>query len=326
MVPLIEIIKLYKVVDSLVNSNCSSTFLYHSNTVSYIHTLTMKFSYALLGLTALATAAADSFGLRAIASGSKVDNTPIYKVDSHPHVFSVAGNEGYEVSLTLASDGTMTDQSGRGIFVDPNTGEIGNVDPWGQQQKTSNFANNNGWLTYKGSDCFYACPSGDNKWSLTSKGGCTGGTQIKLQICGAPAPPKCPSFSLTAECSNTKLDGQWVYKVDSHPHVFSVAGSEGYTLVVTLQSDGTLIDTSGRGIYVDGNTGEVGNVDPWGQQSATSGFSISDDKYLTYNGNGNFNACPSGDNKWSLSTKGCTGGTGIKLVAHFVSTYKKRAI
>ncbi|KAG7193759.1 uncharacterized protein KQ657_000450 [Scheffersomyces spartinae] len=283
----------------------------------------MKFSYALLGLTALASAAADSFGLRAKAAGSALDNTPIYKVDSHPHVFSVAGNEGVELSLTLYSDGTMTDQTGRGVYVDPNTGEVGNVDPFGQQANSKNFGINNGYLTYKGSEDFYACPSGPNKWSLTVKGGCTGGTQIMLQVCGAPVPPL-STFWLSADAPSSPLDGKNIYKVDSHPHVFSVAGNEGSTLYVTLQSDSSLVDSTGRGVYVDPNTGEVGNVDPFGQQAALKGWSVTSDNHLAWLGSVSFNACPSGPNKWSLSVKGCTGNTGIKLSTHFV-THRKRS-
>ncbi|ODV81874.1 uncharacterized protein CANTADRAFT_43909, partial [Suhomyces tanzawaensis NRRL Y-17324] len=121
------------------------------------------------------------FSIIAIHSGTQFQNAPIKKVPEHLHVFSVGGNDGSDLSLTLKQDGTLVDQDGRGIYVDPNTGEFGNVDPWGQEKPSSGFAITDGHLTYQGKDNWKACPSGDNKFSLANND-CTGGTGIALSV------------------------------------------------------------------------------------------------------------------------------------------------
>lgn len=161
-----------------------------SSTVSISTTITMKF-ISVFSLAALAAAAptADkrgvpSFVLHAEAGGSPLDRASINKVESHPHVFSVAGDEGYSVSLTLNDDGSMKDTLGRGIYVNPDTFEMGNVDPWGEQQPSKVFhIHDNCYLCYNGNCDWRACPSGENKWSLTqSNGNCVGGTPLKLKM------------------------------------------------------------------------------------------------------------------------------------------------
>lgn len=122
-----------------------------------------------------------SFGLEASAPDTKVDGYHIFKVDSHPHVFSVGGNEGYTVLLRIRKDRSIVDGSDRGIYINPDTGEFGNVDPWGEQDPTKGFAKRNGYLVYKDSDQWYACPSGPEKYSLANKK-CIGGTSIKLKV------------------------------------------------------------------------------------------------------------------------------------------------
>lgn len=108
------------------------------------------------------------------------------------------------------------------------------------------------------------------------------------------------------------LNGRDIKRVDSHPHVFSVGGGDGWTVFLNLNSDGSLCDAnSGRGIYLDPNTGELGYVDPWGQQSPTTGFTIDCDKGLCHDGWCTWRGCPSGPDKYSmtLSSFNCIGGS-----------------
>ncbi|CUM45269.1 uncharacterized protein AC631_05146 [Debaryomyces fabryi] len=121
------------------------------------------------------------FGVEASNSGSKFDCDPIKKVDSHPHVFSVGGNEGSDLYLTLREDGSLVDQTGRGIYIDPSTGEFGNVDPWGEQTPSCGFEIKDNILIYQGTNDWKACPSGPDKYSL-ARNDCTGGTDIDLKV------------------------------------------------------------------------------------------------------------------------------------------------
>lgn len=138
----------------------------------------------------------------------------------------------------------------------------------------------------------------------------------------APKPDQAPSanngakFGLISIASGTQFQNAAIKKVDSHPHVFSVGGSDGKDVVLTLQSDGSLVDQDGRGIYLDTQTGELGNVAPFGRQAATKGFSINDG-HLLWDGKDNWKACPSGPDTFSLANNDCIGGTGIVL--HVVS-------
>ncbi|CAN3373597.1 hypothetical protein DIURU_000595 [Diutina rugosa] len=122
----------------------------------------------------------DGFGLVAIHSGTDFQNQPIKKDDAHPHVFSVGGSAGRDLTLILKDDGTLVDQNGRGVFVG-NNGDVGNVDPWGEQQATGGFSVKDGNLYFNNEQSFYACPGGPNSFSLTVKGwdGCTG-LQLKV--------------------------------------------------------------------------------------------------------------------------------------------------
>ncbi|CAN3356573.1 hypothetical protein DICA3_C03994 [Diutina catenulata] len=124
--------------------------------------------------------------------------------------------------------------------------------------------------------------------------------------------PAAKQFGLISIHSGSNVQNLGIKKVDSHVHVFSVGGSEGKDLFLTLSSDGTLFDQDGRGIFV-GENGDVGNVDPWGKQRPTGGFSVKDGNLL-YQGQNAFYACPSGPNgKYSLTVKGWNGCTGIAL-------------
>lgn len=131
--------------------------------------------------TSTTTCVPVKFDVVAISPGTQFQNAPINKVFSHLHVFSVGGNEGTSITLTLLGDGTLRDQDGVGIFWDPNTGEFGDVDPWGVQKPTPGFYIENGWLNLNGESDWKACPSGDDKFSLANND-CTGGTPIGLAV------------------------------------------------------------------------------------------------------------------------------------------------
>ncbi|QWW25435.1 hypothetical protein CA7LBN_004322 [Candidozyma auris] len=114
--------------------------------------------------------------------GDQFSNTPIKKVDSHPHVFAVGGDEGKDLVVNFQDDGTsLVDEDGRGVKHDPNTGEVGSVAPFGREPATPGFGINGDHLVFEGRDDWKACPSGPDKFSL-SDGECVGGTNIVLQV------------------------------------------------------------------------------------------------------------------------------------------------
>lgn len=124
--------------------------------------------------------AAEVFVVKASSAGSgQLKNTQIFKVDSHPNVFSVGGNQGKELFLTFGKDGTLYDQDGRGINMDAKTGEMGNSAPFGGKA-TPGFAIKDGNLIFNGKNEWRACPSGQNQYSLAMSK-CVGGSPIVLQ-------------------------------------------------------------------------------------------------------------------------------------------------
>ncbi|GMM37484.1 hypothetical protein DASC09_048090 [Saccharomycopsis crataegensis] len=123
------------------------------------------------------------FGLVTIHSGSAFQYAGVYEVESHPHVFSVAGSEGEYVNLTMKADSSLTNANGRGVYVDPSTGEVGLVGE-GQTPSTG-FKIEENSLSYNDAEAFSACPSGENKWSLTFNSTCTGGTGVGLYVVSA---------------------------------------------------------------------------------------------------------------------------------------------
>lgn len=125
----------------------------------------------------------DQFVIKAWSTQSdQFKDTKVFKVDSHPHVFSVDGNEGKEVFLRFQLDGTsLVDQDGRGINLDPNTGEFGNVAPFGRAEASKGFSLKGDHLIFNGKDAWRACPSAENKFSLALSE-CFGGTDIVLQV------------------------------------------------------------------------------------------------------------------------------------------------
>ncbi|PVH18324.1 uncharacterized protein CXQ87_001245 [Candidozyma duobushaemuli] len=125
----------------------------------------------------------DLFFLRAWSTKSdKFQNTPIMKVDEHPHVFSVGGDKGKDLNLYFFDDkGSLADQDNRGVNHDSKTGEVGNVAPFGRSGATPGFSIDGDHLVFEGNDNWRACPSGDDEYSLADND-CTGGTPIVLQV------------------------------------------------------------------------------------------------------------------------------------------------
>lgn len=122
------------------------------------------------------------FGVIAIHSGSDVQNAGIKQVADHPHVFSVGGTEGSDLTISFADDKTsLVDSNGRGVNVDSSTGEVGSVAPFGRAPATTGFSiSDQGHLTFDKSENFFACPSG-NGYSLTEKS-CENGISIALRV------------------------------------------------------------------------------------------------------------------------------------------------
>ena len=123
-------------------------------------------------------------------------------------------------------------------------------------------------------------------------------------------------FILVSCAPGTPVHNQDIKKVDSHPHVFTVGGDEGSTVFLNLNDDTSMSDASGRGIYMDPNTGEFGNVDPWGEQQPSKGFTICPNG-LCYNDNCNWRACPSAPGVYSFTQSDCIGGTDIRILVAY---------
>lgn len=292
---------------------------------------------SLFTLASLATAI-KTFGVVTIRSGSSFQYASL-SADSGK--IYVGGNSGNELTFTLLDNNTLIDKStGLYIYLNENNEFVES------EKLDTKFSINNGYLT-TGKTAFYPCPTDDKKYALKSV--CDGSkTPVALKVVNeqdtpttlttktatsttttkpkptdekpaeekpaeaAPASDQKVKFGVISIHSGTQFQNQAIKKVDSHPHVFSVGGSEGSDISFVLSPDGTLVDQDGRGVYHDSNTGELGNVDPWGQQKPTPGFSIKDN-HLVLDGHDNWKACPSGGDKFSLANNDCTGGTGIAL-------------
>lgn len=131
----------------------------------------MKFT--VLFLAAIAAAANQQFFLKATSTDDNTfDKTNIKKVDSHPHVFSVGGDEGKDLVVLFQDDWTsLVDEDGRGVNVDSNTGEVGSSAPFGREPATPGFYIEDNRLKFNGEDHWRACPGGGDKYSLTNKDG-----------------------------------------------------------------------------------------------------------------------------------------------------------
>ncbi|CAK7913400.1 hypothetical protein CAAN1_20S01266 [[Candida] anglica] len=303
----------------------------------------MQFSttFSLMTMVAIATAA-KSFGLVTIHSGSMFQYSGIIGHDNDPLLYVGSSNGAKTGNFVLNDDGTLSDWNNKKIGINSAgvAGEVGNG-----ISESKDFGVSDGHLTFGGKEIFVACPSEDQKSYVLSVKQCDKGTGVSLKVMDSTdvkptktsTPPPAtthttittkgpaqeaptPAAPVGGEChfgvvtirSGSEFQYQAIKKVDSHPHVFSVGGSEGSDISFTLLKDGSLKDQTGRGVNVDASTGEVGNVDPWGQEQPSKTFSVKDG-HLVFNDKDGFYACPSGDNKFSLSVKECTGGTGIAL-------------
>lgn len=125
----------------------------------------------------------DNFQLKAWSTESdKFQNTPIMKVDEHPHVFSVGGDKGKDLEVHFSGDdGSLSDQDGRGVNHDSDTGEVGNSAPFGRGKPTPGFSIDGDHLIFEGKDNWRACPSSESEYSLANND-CVGGTPIVLQV------------------------------------------------------------------------------------------------------------------------------------------------
>ncbi|KAM9901271.1 hypothetical protein OXX79_004634 [Metschnikowia pulcherrima] len=290
-------------------------------------------------LTILATAlAGQSFNALIIRSGSQ------YQYSSFKASGSDVAVTGSDMKLVLNSDGSLIDSTSKKYL---HVGDDKKLTLADDAQTGFSFKSN--YLAYKDSQAFEVCDGGkievDSKDSSCVsvavsayspqdvddvKGTDTASTTKSATSSASvtPASSATTAHSATASASGSS-DGQKfglvaihsgssvqyssIKKVKEHPHVFSVGGSAGEDLKLTLDTESsTLVDQDGRGINLDQNTGELGDVAPFGRQPATTGFSIKDG-HLSYNGSQDWKACPSGDNAFSLSNKECTGGIDIAL-------------
>ncbi|CAN3355057.1 hypothetical protein DICA3_B07514 [Diutina catenulata] len=123
-----------------------------------------------------------TFGLRTESNDRRVDNVPVWKV-SDPHAYRLGGKRGSYQRFTWHENDTIQDYSELGIYVDPESYEFTNVDPWGLQQPTPNFSIRDGYLCLKGNCNWLACPLGSGNWTVTSsESNCEGGVAVKMFV------------------------------------------------------------------------------------------------------------------------------------------------
>lgn len=289
-------------------------------------------TFSLLTFAAIASAA-QTFSLVTIRSGSDLQYAGVYSQDS-----KVLLGSGDSINFRLNDDGTLSDvDTGKKIAANDQKYIVQG------DKKDTNFGILDEHLTYGGKEVFVACPSADNTYQLAVSGFCRNPKGVGLRVQGlkdddsttlvsastvvpsttlatsttsstlaeSAEPTKKSTFGLVAVRSGTKFQFNTIKRVESHPHVFSVGGTEGDDLKLTLQPDTSLKDQAGRPIYVR-PSGEFGDSSPWGDEPVTTGFSI-ENSNLVLNGKQDWMACPSGDNKFSLAINDCTGGTGIAL-------------
>lgn len=282
-----------------------------------------------LALTAIA-AASSTFSLLTIRSGTTYQ------------YLSIGAATG---SLVLTSSGVVFElKDDKSLYDTQNKKYITLSDGLYVETDTPDkaFSVQDGYLSY-GKDSFYACPAGKivklasscsnpdgspialrtqaaavssaatSATTKTVKATSTAHTTTKATATPAASGNSKP-FGIIAIHSGSQFQNVAIKKVADHLHVFSVGGDAGTDLTLTLLSDGTLTDQDGVGINWDSKTGELGDVDPFGKEKPTAGFSIKDgDLYL--HGKSNWKACPSGANIFSLANNDCTGGTSISLHA-----------
>lgn len=304
-------------------------------------------------LSIIATAyAGQSFGVVIIRSGSQYQYAEL--TSKNNDVF--AGNVGQEIDYVLNGDGSLVDTKSKkylnvadnGYFVLSDKSQTGYsiVDDYLAYKGKSAFGVcGSAKVAYDGScdgytgvamsvqgkkdvsDVSLVKSSSTTSTATTKAHSTTTSVTTTKGITTPPAtttqkstatPVANKKFSLIAIHSGSAFQNAAIKKVDSHPHVFSVGGTEGADLELTFQDDNSsLVDQNARGINLDAATGELGDVAPFGRAPATTGFSIVEGN-LAYNGQQTWKACPSGENKFSLSNKDCTGGTGIALKVVYI--------
>lgn len=278
-------------------------------------------TFSFLAFTSIA-AATSHFGLMSIRSGSPYHYR---SVNAGGDMLTLNG-EG--LNFNLYDDGTLQVQyTDKWIYVDKdNYYAISSSD-----YPAKGFGIKDGFLTYNDKS-FNVCPDG-SMYPLSTKS-CSNGSPVALKVLDekvdptkseppkpeptktkptpVPAADKKIQFGVVSVRSGTKFQYAPIKKVQSHLHVFSVGGTEGADVCLTLLTDGSLVDQDNLAIFHDPNTGELGNVNPFGTEQPTKGFAIKDG-HLVLDGHDNWKACPSGTNKFSLANNDCTGGTGIVL-------------
>lgn len=299
-------------------------------------------TFSLLTLVSIASAA-KSFGLLTIRSGSNLQYNSV--VSSGNDFVASGASDG--PTFILNDDGSLVDSDNK-KYITISDKKFSTTDKADKQFSISENTN----LAYKGSTSFAvasdlkitvgdgtsvvlylaaqkdvsnlypgaasssksAAPTSTSKAAATTTKAATTVTTSTAKASAKPTEAAAPKgeFGVIAIASGTKFQNAAIKKVDSHPHVFSVAGNEGKDLELTLKSDGTLVDQDGRGVNLDSNAGELGSVAPFGREAPTKGFSIADG-HLVHDGNHNWFVVPSGDDKYSLSNKNSIGATGIVL-------------
>lgn len=281
----------------------------------------MKFTIVSTLLFTLPIAiSAREFGLLVIRSGSIYHYSSILSKNDK----LILGSR-TDYSVNLNQDGTVTNADGSKYLSqnDDNQYVFGKI-------KDPEFGITQNHFTSKGS--WYACPASDGTVYLTSK--CDDGLPITLLAiattrsttlststiirpsgAGVPILEKKDAASLynvVVSCGACSVNSAAIKRVEGHPHVFSVGGDDGTNVQFKVFSNGTMVDGTGRGIYVNSGTGEVGLVSPWSDQVATAGFSIVGNK-LAFKNLITFRSCPAGSGAASLSVLDCMGGVSIAL-------------
>lgn len=274
----------------------------------------MKLAYLFVVATAFA---GQSFNIMTIRSGTQFQFQNVFQSDNKVFVGS-----GTSINFILNDDGTLCDpdsqkwldidDSGLWIFSDNSLG---------------GFSINNGHLMHNSKDSFMVCPDDDHVevdssnpngvgiiMKVVNQNSCDDWMHPQTMVTSGIIPGK--QFTLFAVGNN--FNNVPIMKVDAHPHVFSVGGTDGSGLVVSFQSDKTsLVDLTGRGVNLDPSTGELGSVAPFGRAPATPGFTIPNFDLAFQNSQG-WRACPSGVNQFSLALSQCVGGTDIVLKVKYV--------
>lgn len=80
--------------------------------------------------------------------------------------FLLVENQGIELYLRFGDNGSLYDQDGWGINMDPQAGEMGYIDPYEGQQASQDFGVPEEYLFSNEMDSWMACPSGVDQFFL----------------------------------------------------------------------------------------------------------------------------------------------------------------